>query len=85
MPPEILLELDQERREAELADQENEFYSGKTDAAFGCKPVYANEPYLMGYVAGIQELPRLADGRIDWSYHTQHQSDYGVFSPDEEF
>jgi hypothetical protein len=58
MTPEQAMISDQEKQEVEWRSL------GATDAAFGELPQYANEAYLLGYVAQIKDLPRDDTGKV---------------------
>lgn len=92
MSYEIALQIEQEQNTANLLVGEGLFDEGRTDGAFGYRARYADEIYLLGYIAGVQELPRHKDGQINYgpspdiNLHADPKSyDRWVLSRDEEF
>jgi hypothetical protein len=59
-----IAQLDQERWEQQDAIAEADYISGLSDALDGLFPRWSIEPYLIGYVAGIKQLPCDTAGRI---------------------
>jgi hypothetical protein len=64
MTYEEYLDFEQEQYRANLQAGEEQFDEGKADGAFGYMPQYADDTYLMGYCAGVKQLPIEPDGRI---------------------
>lgn len=64
MTYEDALYFEQEQYRANLQAGEEFYQEGKADGAFGYPAQYADDTYLMGYCAGLKELPIEKDGRI---------------------
>lgn len=62
-----MYEVDQQRIDTEDKISGELFITGCTDAAFGYRPQYADEDYLLGYLEGIKQLP--CDGSKKILYH----------------
>lgn len=84
MTPYEIEQADQRRIEAQDVVAQDLYLDGMTDATSGDKAQRIEEPYLLGYCAGLKQLP-CKDGRIQYPSPYQHFAMGYVDSPHDGF